>query len=311
MSIFFSVVIPLFNKENYILKTLDSVLKQDYIDFEIIVINDGSSDNSLEKVKSVKDPRLKVISQKNQGVSQARNKGISEAKGDYIALLDADDYWYPHHLSSLKQLIELYPEVGLYGDRYEIILQNKTTRLSHISNYIQNEPVLIKDYFTESVADPILWTSACAFRKDTFYEIGEFDPKLRTAEDLDFFVRGALKFPVAYHPKVGLRYFKDSENNLAKSKYNTDRLYFVSQFQKEEKENLSLKHYLDINRYALIIRCKINYDPMWKKIISEIDFNHLNSKQKILLKLPPFSLRIFKKTHDLLISKGIYLTAFR
>lgn len=311
MNYFFSVVIPLYNKVNFIQDCLDSVLQQKYENFEIIIVNDGSTDGSEEIVEKIKDPRIRLISQENKGVSEARNKGISEAKGEYIALLDADDYWFPHHLESLNELIKLFPNAGLYGDRYEIKIQNKTTRLSFIPNYIQNEPVIIKDYFAESLVDPILWTSATAFKTSKFYEIGVFDTKLRTAQDLDFFLRAALKFPVAFHPKVGMRYFKDSENNLAKSKFNTDRVYFVSKYKTEEKENSSLKNYLDINRYAIVLRCKLDSDPIWKKLISEIELNHLNYKQKFLLKLPTFLLRTFKKIQSFLISKGIYLTAFR
>ncbi|SDG57635.1 glycosyltransferase family 2 protein [Psychroflexus sediminis] len=311
MNLFFSVVIPLYNKENYILNTLNSVLQQDFIDFEIIIVNDGSTDESANKLKSITDSRLKIITQENLGVPLARNKGISEANGMYIALLDADDYWYPHHLRSLKELIELFPSAGLYGDRYEIRLQNKTTRLARIPGYAKNEPLLIQDYFAESLADPILWTSASAFKKEVFYEIGKFDPDLRTAQDLDFFIRGALKFPVAFHPRVGMRYNKDSENNLAKSKFNRDRLRFISKYKAEEEENTSLKKYLDINRYALVIRCKLEGDPIWKKVISEIEFDHLTSKQQFLLSFPASMLSVFKKIQIFFITRGIYLTAFR
>lgn len=311
MSTFFSVVIPLYNKENYILDTLNSVLSQDFHDFDIIIVDDGSIDNGLNKVKSIKSKRLKIFTQKNQGVSVARNKGISEAGGKYIALLDADDYWYPYHLSSLKQLIDLYPNAGLYGDRYEIKHQNKTTRLAEIPDYVKSEPLLFRDYFAESLADPMLWTSSCAFKKETFYQIGKFNPELRTAQDLDFFVRGALKFSVAYHPKVGMKYIKDSENNLAKSKFNNDRLQFISKYKTEEKENLSLKKYLDVNRYALVIRAKLDDDLIWKKVITEINLNNLNFKQKLLLNLPNSILKISKKIHSFLIQNNIYLTAFK
>lgn len=311
MNYFFSVVIPLYNKVNFIQDCLDSVLQQTYENFEIIIVNDGSTDGSEEIVKRNKDSRIRFFSQENKGVSEARNKGIHEAKGEYIALLDADDYWFPHHLESLHELIILFPNAGLYGDRYEIKIQNKSIRLAQIPNYIKNKPVLINDYFAESLADPILWTSACAFKKSIFNNIGPFDKKLRTAQDLDFFVRGALKFSVAFYPKVGMRYIKDSENNLAKSKFNTDRVYFISKYKTEEKENSSLKNYLDINRFALVIRCKLDGDPLWKKVISDIDFNHLNFKQKILLKSPSPILRISKIIQVFLISKGIYLTAFR
>ncbi|GAA0758121.1 glycosyltransferase family 2 protein [Psychroflexus lacisalsi] len=310
MNYFFSIVIPLFNKENYILKTLDSVLKQEYKNFEVIVINDGSTDHSLEKVNTIKDSRIRVISQKNQGVSAARNNGITKAKGQYIALLDADDYWYPHHLSSLKQLIELFPNAGVYCDAYEIIMQNKTTRKADFNINLRESPQIIDNYFEASLVNPIIWTSSAAFSKDKFQVIGPFDVRLRTAQDLDFFARAALKFSVAFQPKVGMRYYKDSENNLAKSKYNSDRFYFISKYKLEERQHPSLKNYLDINRYALVIRCKLEGDILWKKVISEIDPLHLNNKQKFLLKLPPLFLRFLKTIQVLLMKRGMYLTAF-
>lgn len=311
MNCFFSVVIPLFNKVNFVENCLKSVLQQTHQEFEVIVVNDGSTDGSEHMVKKFKDSRIRLLSQKNRGASEARNEGILNAKGDYIALLDADDYWYPHHLASLKQLIKLFPNAGFYGDRYEINSKDNATRLAVLPNYIENKPVIIRDYFKESLADPILCSCTCAFRKDVFFEIGKFDPKLRTAQDLDFFVRGALKFPVAFHPKVGLKYIKDSENNLAKSKFNSDRFYFVSKYKLEERQHPSLKNYLDVNRYALVIRCKLEGDILWKKVISEIDPQNLNNKQKFLLKLPPLLLRFLKTIQILLMRRGTYLTAFR
>ena len=99
----FSVVIPLYNKENHIQKTLNCVLSQSFTNFEIIIINDGSTDNSLKKAEDIKDSRIFLYSIKNQGVSNARNYGIKKANSDYICFLDADDFWYNNHLSvSLK-----------------------------------------------------------------------------------------------------------------------------------------------------------------------------------------------------------------
>jgi len=89
----FSVVIPLYNKERSVKNTIESVLNQTFQDFEVIVVNDGSTDNSLEVVKSFNDERIRIINQKNSGVSSARNRGIKEAKYEWIAFLDADDLW--------------------------------------------------------------------------------------------------------------------------------------------------------------------------------------------------------------------------
>ena len=95
---FFSVIIPLYNKENLIEQTISGLLDQSFTDFEVIIVNDGSTDNSLEKINHLIDNRFKIINQDNKGASFARNIGIENSNGNYIALLDADDYWNTNHL---------------------------------------------------------------------------------------------------------------------------------------------------------------------------------------------------------------------
>ena len=111
----FSVVIPLFNKAQTINDTLQSVLKQSFKDFEVIIVNDGSTDNSLEVVKSYYDSRIKIVSQKNNGVSAARNTGIRNSNFEHVAFLDGDDLWEPDFLFQMSRAINKYPEAGMYG----------------------------------------------------------------------------------------------------------------------------------------------------------------------------------------------------
>ena len=117
-----SVVIPLYNKEQSIAATIQSVLAQTYTDYEIIVVDDGSTDNSLkvvqERVSELENERVRIIHQENAGVSAARNKGILESKGKYIAFLDADDLWAPNYLATLAALIADFPNAGLYSLGY-------------------------------------------------------------------------------------------------------------------------------------------------------------------------------------------------
>jgi len=96
----FSVVIPLYNKEKDVLKTIQSVLKQSHSKFEIIIVDDGSTDSSIEIIKNIKDERIRLFSKKNEGVSIARNYGVEKATTEFIAFLDADDYWHPNHLEN-------------------------------------------------------------------------------------------------------------------------------------------------------------------------------------------------------------------
>lgn len=109
-----SVVIPVYNKKKSIRNTLQTVLDQVYKDFEVLVLDDGSVDGSIQEIEDIKDSRLRIISKENTGVSDTRNQGIREAKGDVIAFLDGDDLWDPYYLERLHAMICKYPDCGLY-----------------------------------------------------------------------------------------------------------------------------------------------------------------------------------------------------
>jgi len=117
----FSVVIPLYNKDKHITRAINSVLNQSYRKFEIIVVDDGSTDSGVIEVKKINDSRIRLVQQINLGVSSARNKGISLAKYNFVGFLDADDAWKPDFLETIYFLIKKYPEAGAYATAYEII----------------------------------------------------------------------------------------------------------------------------------------------------------------------------------------------
>lgn len=108
-----SVVIPLYNKEKSISNTINSVLKQDFSDFEVVIVDDGSTDGSVSIVESINDPHVRLIKQENGGPSKARNTGINKANGAWVVLLDADDELLPESLSTFAQLISEHPDVDI------------------------------------------------------------------------------------------------------------------------------------------------------------------------------------------------------
>ncbi|MCF3623160.1 glycosyltransferase family 2 protein, partial [Planktothrix agardhii] len=108
-----SVIIPVYNGEKTIQKTIESVLQQTWQDFELIVINDGSQDATLEILSSIQDPRLRILSYSNAGLASSRNRGITEATGEYISFLDADDLWTPDKLEAQFQALEEHPEAAV------------------------------------------------------------------------------------------------------------------------------------------------------------------------------------------------------
>ena len=312
MTPFFSVIIPLYNKENYIKATLESVLSQSFTDFEVIVVNDGSTDQGLSKISHFNDSRIKIINQKNLGVSEARNNGIANAKSEYIALIDADDYWYDNHLIELKKQIDLFPEAGLYCNNYEVFYNSTNSRPAHINLDYNEDCLLVADFFKASIVNPVAWTSAVGFSKALFNAIGKFNTHLKTAQDLDLWMRFALQYKVAFNPKITMAYKIHVEDSLSKKEYNTIRYQFISKYKQEELTNSSLKLYLDKNRYAVALRCKINNEKaLYKKLKEEIDYKNLNLKQKILLNCSKAVLIVIKQFQKSLLKNNIYLTAYK
>lgn len=308
---FFSVVIPLFNKENFISETIESLLNQSFTDFEVIIINDGSTDQSLNVIQPLIDHRFKFIHQNNKGVSHARNLGINQSKGKYIVLLDADDFWYPNHLFELKHLISTFPNAGLFCNNYEIDYDRKLV-LKAVFNFNYNsKPLLIKDYFKGSIINSIAWTSSVAFNRMNFEKIGQFNLKLKTGQDIDLWIRFALHFEVAFNPIITMRYHNYNDG-LSKIEYNNDRYTLINNFNKEEKNNPSLKLYLDINRFAVALRSKMNNETnLYEKLKNEINFNNLNFKQKLLLNSPVRLVKLLKRIQKFLISKNMYTSAYK
>lgn len=309
---FFSVVIPLYNKQEYIAKTIESVLNQSFKDFEIIIVDDGSTDKGVEIVENFQKDCITIFKQKNSGVSIARNRGIEVAKANFIALLDADDLWYSNHLLELKKQILKFPEAGLYCNNYEVFYTKNLSRPASLNFSFETDCLIVEDFFKASITNPVAWTSAVGFSKDKFNTIGGFDPKLKTTQDLDLWIRMALKYPVSFNPTITMSYKLYVDDSLSKNEYNKIRYDFNNSFIEEENKNPSLKLYLDINRYALAIRAKINneYD-IYKKLKREINYKNLNSKQRLLLKCSKKQLLIIKKFQRFLIKNNFYLTAYK
>lgn len=203
-----TVVIPLYNKGPYIERAIRSVLCQTFQDFEVIVVDDGSSDRGPEVVESLSDPRLRMIRQQNTGVSAARNRGIDEAESDLVAFLDADDAWYPEFLETILRLRQKFPQAGAYATAYQIRYPNGNVVLPKFKA-IPPPPWegLIPRYFRSALGPPPVSSSAVAIPKSVFEEVGKFVVGEPLGEDLDMWGRIALKYSIAFSWKVGATYF--------------------------------------------------------------------------------------------------------
>lgn len=209
---FFSVVIPLFNKANLISKTLRTVLSQTFEDFEIVIIDDGSTDNSHLAVTACKDHRIRLIRQKNGGVSAARNRGITEALGDFIAFLDADDEWDSEYLSTMRLMIEKYPECHVFASRYRFkYAQDKIADITLNNVRFDGEFGIMDNYFEIAAhSSPPLWTSAVVVSRKSILSTGGFPDGIKSGEDLLTWAKLALGYRIAYCNKP-LAYFLRDE----------------------------------------------------------------------------------------------------
>lgn len=208
----YSVVIPLYNKEHFIEKTLQSVLRQTFHDYEIIVVDDGSSDNSLNIVRKVKSEKLKIITQVNQGVSVARNTGIDNASGTYIAFLDADDEWNENYLETIDDLTTLYPQSDIYVTAYAVHMGNG--KINYSTQKSPSKGCLDSYWLTLEKGYDFVWTSATTIRKEALLNAGGFKSGEKIGQDLDMWARVARNNPkVAYSSKVCVNYNRAAEHN--------------------------------------------------------------------------------------------------
>ena len=202
---FFSVVIPLYNKEISITNTVNSVLQQSHKDFELIIVNDGSTDNSLSVVEAICDNRIKIVNKPNGGVSSARNTGIEHAQCDWIAFLDGDDLWQPQFLEEIESMVHDFPLADIISTNYSG---------GHVGQGIAYDTRgYVTDYYgTVLKYGAIIWSSAVCVKKSCFAKTGGFRTYLCYGEDLEMWSRLINSYKLAYSPKVLSHYNMEAEN---------------------------------------------------------------------------------------------------
>lgn len=204
-----SVIIPLYNKAATVERAVRSVLNQTVQDFELIVVNNGSTDRGEEVVKRIQDKRLRLVEQKNLGVSMARNRGIAEARFDYVAFLDADDEWKPTFLETVLALKEHYPDCTVFSTAYQRcdgkgnIQEIKLNRLPQSKmGTTKGIPSLVLDNYFEvaALSEPPFCSISVMVRKSSLEAIGGFPEGVHQGEDLLTWARLAATGTIAYCP---------------------------------------------------------------------------------------------------------------
>lgn len=307
----FSVIISLYNKENHIGETLNSVLAQTFQDFEIIVLNDGSTDTSETIVMSTNDHRVRYFSQENKGASAGRNAAISKANGQYIALLDADDLWLPNYLETIHQLILSYPEESVFATAVTLETSSNAIPSVYSIKNIKDKEIYLVNYFESSYINTVLTSSSSVLHYSVFKKIGTYDTSIKSGQDTDLWIRIGTHYKVVFinDALVTYRYEKQSLSNMTKRV--ADKLK-LDNFTNLEVADPSLKKFMDLNRFSLAILAKLGNDSKnFKQYEEGIDYKNLNRKQRFLIKQPAIILQLLHYVKRLMERSGIHLSAFK
>lgn len=297
----FSVVIPLYNKASYVAKAIGSVLAQTFADYELVIVNDGSKDNSAEIAEKAiaGQQNCKLIRQENAGVSVARNNGVAASQGDYLCFLDADDWWEPTFLEEMSKLIEEFSKAGIYGTNYTIVNETKKkTRVAPIGVDAGFEKGYINycQVYAKTLAMP-LWTGAVCMQRTIFNEFGGFPKGIKLGEDFLLWIRIALKYKVAFLNKPLAYYNQDvdvANRGVGRlHKPQEHMLWNLGFLKNEEKTNPDYKQLVDnLRTYSLMpYYISEEYHNDAKIELDKVDWNNQPKSVQKLYKSPIILLR--------------------
>ena len=283
----FSVIVPLYNKAPYVRKALESILTQSFKDYEVVVLDDGSTDKSLaianDFVKTVESGKWKVESQTNAGVAAARNNGVAKSKGEYVCFLDADDWWEPKFLEEMDRLIKEYPDAGLYATNYIYYKPSKTHVALHLDRGYMNYP---EAYLHGEMP---VWTGATCMPRSVFDEMGGFPVGIKLGEDFLLWAKTALRYRVAFCEKPLAYYNNDvpthlrATRNLHKPQYHM--LFNIDDIEKSAIRSQQLEEWkamLDMLRMSGLMEYWLSdeYRDMAAKELAKVDWSKQPKRAK-------------------------------
>lgn len=306
-----SVIIPLYNKEKYVVTALQSILKQTHQNFEIIIVNDASTDQSVQKIEDFLNSKITLIHhEKNKGLAASRNTGIKKAKYNYVCFLDADDVWENTFLETINNLIYNFSEAAIFATNYQENWNGITKMPVNGSENLVTNFVGLINFFEINIKQGIYNHGSVCFDKKVFEKAGFYDEKIDLSQDLDFNIRANYYFKLAYDSSVQMTYYMQTENQLTRSNTQSKTIPNFDKYETWAKNNQDLKKYLDFERYVLAKRLKRNNDSRWKNMLKNINYTNLNYKQQILLKLPNFILAIIQNIKTILLKLGFKISTY-
>lgn len=264
MNLRFSVIVPLYNKAPFVKKALESIISQTFTDWECIIVDDGSTDNSAAVCEefsnsltlSLSNP-FRLIKQANAGVAAARNNGVAKSKGEYVCFLDADDWWEPTWLEEMDKLITGYSDAGIYCTNYVYYKPGKTHVALNFDRGYMNYP----EAYMHSDAMPV-WTGAACMSRKVFEEMGGFPEGIKLGEDFLLWAKIALHYKVAFCEKPLAYYNNDvpaplrATRNLHAPEHNM--LFHLDPIEEEIHKTSNITHNTSAAWTQLLDKLRIN-----------------------------------------------------
>lgn len=301
--IFFSIVIPLYNKQDSIANTLKSVLSQNYSNYEIVVVDDGSTDNSAaiaiailreyNECTTKHKLEFRVICKPNGGVSSARNRGIQEAKYEYIALLDGDDVWDEHYLEEQVKLIHDFPNAKMWGVNYADVCNGNV--FPYQQGVAEDYREYVNNYFGTNHGD-LFWTSAVVLKKDIAEYIDLFDERMAYSEDMDLWYRIILQSKVVFYNKVLAYYNKDAENRAEQNFHAHFEIkrrmeYYLDKYVVYFKSHPAFAKFISLRVAWLILQGNYYFGNQYDreatdKIVKYLAYEHMPYKYRLIFRTP-------------------------
>lgn len=287
----FSIVIPLYNKAKSIATTIQSVLGQSFADFELIIVDDGSTDDSVRVVNQFTDKRIRLIQKENGGVCSARNVGIAQARYEFIALLDADDYWDTDYLFEQQKLITDFPQAAMWGINFAPVV-NREIHITYRTGLPSGFRGIVQNYFTiQGRISDLFCSSSVVVKKDIFDRVGGFDERIKYAEDIDVWYRIIADYSVVFYDRIMVYYQFDAQNRALN--INWSLIHYLPFYVGKYSRYKGMPFYVYIHRWCAV---KIKYyyfnvkeERENAKIASaDLDYTVLPIKYKYFFRSPYF-----------------------
>ena len=290
---------PLYNKAPYVRKAVESVVGQTLADWELVVVDDGSTDGSAAVVEQITDPRIRLVRlEKNGGVGAARNCGVSESSSPWICFLDADDWWEPTFLEEMTGLIARYPDAGIYGSGYYIV-KNGKKRIAPIGvdeGFTEGEINYCRVY-AKTLCMPLTSITVCMPRT-VFDEAGGFPVNIKLGEDFLLWIHIALKHKVVLLHNPLSNYNQDVDITYRGTHHLRDpkehMLWNLGDLEPLEKTNHDYKQLIDNLRTYSLMNYLLDrrYHDDARHELTKVDWQHQPNSIKQLYRCPLWVLRI-------------------